>query len=438
DITTDCITLGSTDRNGRHQHENGGGSLNSSEDESYILDNASVASNFSDTTAEDPDDAAALADDQLEEKLSELIDGMAQKSSQGRVNCQEQLVKAFVKKYMPMFIKERYFTICDNIERSLKKGGGAEKAAAAELATVICVQLGNDDSTEEIYKLLKPVLLTMMCDTSVAANIRAKCCTALSNMTFLSGCEIGDVILLMHQLESIFSASYLKGDGGVPNITVETAVLHAAAISAWNLLLTLVNPADIDAVINNEAKRMSLDKLSELLESIHLEVRMSAGEALALIFELGRNYDEAFEEDFAMDISETLKQLATDSHKYRAKKDRKQQRATFRDILQFIENDTVPEIQVKFGKEVLVLDTWTRRKQYEILCNILGPSINIHLTENELLRDIFEIVGPPPTTDIPTYAQSQQERSRKRALNAANNKARTISRGKNRDKRSDF
>ncbi|CAH1982064.1 unnamed protein product [Acanthoscelides obtectus] len=140
---------------------------------------------------------------------------------------------------------------------------------------------------------------------------------------------------------------------------------------------------------------------------------MSAGEALALVYELGRNNDEDFEEDFAMDITETLKQLATDSHKYRAKKDRKQQRATFRDILQFIESDTVPEIQVKFGKEVLVLDTWTRRKQYDTLCNILGPSINIHLTENELLRDIFEIVGPPPTTEIPTYAQNQMERNRK-------------------------
>lgn len=81
----------------------------------------------------------------------------------------------------------------------------------------------------------------------------------------------------------------------------------------------------------------SLEQLSELLESPHLDVRMSAGEALALIFELGRMESDDFAEDFAMDLTDTLKQLATDSHKYRAKKDRKQQRATFRDILQFIE-----------------------------------------------------------------------------------------------------
>lgn len=64
---------------------------------------------------------------------------------------------------------------------------------------------------------------------------------------------------------------------------------------------------------------------------------MAVGEALALVYESGREEDLSFEEDFALDVADTLKQLATDSHKYRAKKDRKQQRATFRDILQFIE-----------------------------------------------------------------------------------------------------
>lgn len=157
---------------------------------------------------------------------------------------------------------------------------------------------------------------------------------------------------------------------------------------------------------------------------------MAAGEALALVYESGREEDLSFEEDFALDIADNLKQLATDSHKYRAKKDRKQQRATFRDILQFIEviflsyyftisyqivsqSDNVPELQVKFGKEVLVLDTWARRIQYETLCNILGPSINAHLSENELLRAIFELLDPPPSNDIPAYAQHQMERNRK-------------------------
>ncbi|KAJ8945113.1 hypothetical protein NQ318_001578 [Aromia moschata] len=368
-------------------------------------------------------------------KLRELLDGLTQKSAQGRTNCFQSLSKAFVKKYMPNFIKDRYFTICDSIERSVKKGGELEKAAAAELATIVCVQLGTDDASEEICKTLKPVLLTTICDNSVSPTARAKCCIALGNITFLSGGEIAEVIILMQQLEAIFSCSYLKGDGTVPNINADTANLHASALSTWSLLFTLVTPGTISSMMKSKTLP-SLEKLSELLESAHLEVRMAAGEAFVLIYELGREESENFEEDFALDVSETFKQLATDSHKYRAKKDRKQQRATFRDILQFIENGTITDIQVKFGKEVLPLDTWTRRKQYETLCNILGPSINIHLTENDLLRDIFEITGSP--ADIPTYPAHQMERFRKRLLNAANFKARTLSRAKNRDKRSDF
>ncbi|XP_057655175.1 interferon-related developmental regulator 2 isoform X2 [Diorhabda carinulata] len=411
------------------------GSFNSSDDESF-MDNASIISNSSEIRSGEDGDDPEMLQEQLEEKLCENIDGLSQKSSQGRINCFETLTKAFIKKCMPVFIRDRYFTICDSIERSLKKGAAAEKIAAVELAAVICVQLGGEEATEEICRLLKPLLLTLICDNTVSPLVRSKCCVALGNITFLSGGEIGDVILLMQQFESIFSASYLKGDGTVPTISPDIGVLHASAIQAWNLLFTLLSPGNIGTMINNSKALPSLEKLSELLESPHLDVRLAAGEALSLIFELGREECDDFEENFALDVTENLKQLATDSHKYRAKKDRKQQRATFRDILQFIENDVVPELQIKFGKETLMLDSWVRRKQYEMLCNILGPSINVHLTDNDLLREIFEIIVPPPVATTPN--QDQMNRYRKRLLNAANYKARTVSRARNRDKRSDF
>lgn len=81
----------------------------------------------------------------------------------------------------------------------------------------------------------------------------------------------------------------------------------------------------------------SLNRLCELLESPHLDVRLTAGEALAVIFELGRDFSCDYEQVWALDLVEVLRDLATDSNKYRAKKDRKQQRANFRDILRYIE-----------------------------------------------------------------------------------------------------
>nr|XP_015838666.1 PREDICTED: interferon-related developmental regulator 2 isoform X1 [Tribolium castaneum] len=414
------------------------GSLHTSDDDSYN-DNNSVISSYSENKSlEDGEDIEEFAHEQFEDKLIEMLDGLSQKSSQGRINCIQSLRKALIKKYVPNFVKERHFTICDSIEKSLKKGGGLEKAAAAELAPLISVQLGEEDAGEIVDKTLRPVLMTVACDGSVGAAARAKCCLALGMMGFLSGRQLGDTLSLMQNLETIFSASYLKGDGSIPNVTAEVANLHAAALSAWTLLLTNMPLGSLTDLMDSKALP-SLDQLSELLESPHLEVRLTAGEALALIFEEGRKDSADFADDFAVYITDVIKKLATDSHKYRAKKDRKQQRATFRDILSYIEDDVVPDVTVKFGREVLMLDTWARRKQYDALCTVLGPGINIHLGENDLLRDIFEITAPiVQPHDTPAHAQQHMERCRKRLLNAAAFKARTISRAKNRDKRSDF
>lgn len=64
---------------------------------------------------------------------------------------------------------------------------------------------------------------------------------------------------------------------------------------------------------------------------------MAAGEAIALILESGRAHDENFLEEHIGELCDAVKQLATDSAKYRAKRDRKAQRATFRDVLRYLE-----------------------------------------------------------------------------------------------------
>lgn len=65
-------------------------------------------------------------------------------------------------------------TIADGIERSLKRGRGAEQAAAAQLAPLMCVQLGVGDCSEELCRDLAPVLMLVAKDPSVSAVARAK------------------------------------------------------------------------------------------------------------------------------------------------------------------------------------------------------------------------------------------------------------------------
>lgn len=408
-------------------------------DEDSVNDNGSVTSIVSETKSiieEGADEVDEQTQEEaFEEKLREAIDGLNQKSAQGRTSSLESVAKAFIKKCIPDFVSDRRMTISDGIERSLKKGRGSEQAAAAQLAPLLCVQLGAGDEAEEVCKLLAPVLSVVAHDTSASYQARAKCCWALGLCCFLSGGEMADVVQLMESFETVFSGSYLKGNGTVPVVSAELASLHAAALSAWNLLLTLMAPCDIYELMSEDSDEFApqINQLSELLDSSHLDVRMAAGETIALAYELGREYNEDFQRANTPQLADKLRQLATDSHKYRAKKDRKQQRSSFRDILHYVEDDSPPDIQVRFGQENLALDSWCRKKQYDAFCQVLGSGMNLHLTENDLVRDIFELgerLSPP------YYAANKQTKHERHMMNSAAFKARTISRNKHRDKRS--
>lgn len=370
----------------------------------------------------------------FEEKLKEAIDGLTQRSAKGRIICFNGIEKLFAIKCVPDFVEDRKITITDSIERSLKKGRWDEQLTAARLSTLLCVQLGAFESAEVVCRDLKSTLIFVANDTAASTNARSECCWALSMNQFLSGNDVTDTLEIIQLLSGIFSGSYLKGNGTIATIATDVAALHAAAISSWTLLLTIMTPADIYNLLASDRSNNympSLNRLRELLASPHLDIRLSAGEALAVIFELGRDFSYDYEQDWALNLIDALKELATDSNKYRAKKDRKQQRANFRDILRYIEEDIIPETHVKFGQETLYLEGWCARIQYNACCRLLGPGINIHLAENQLLREIFNLGNKV----LPVPSSQKTTKLERTLMNAAAFKARTILRNKTRDKR---
>ena len=74
-----------------------------------------------------------------------------------------------------------------------------------------------------------------------------------------------------------------------------------------------------------------------LLQTSDLSVRIAAGELLALMYELGRNVHEEFGYKDRDGVCDLIKELATEGNKHIAKKDLRQQRSSFRDILKTIE-----------------------------------------------------------------------------------------------------
>ncbi|KAI8043704.1 hypothetical protein M5D96_005042, partial [Drosophila gunungcola] len=387
-----------------------------SEDESF--DNVSVYSHVSEVASSEATDE--LANERFEEKFEKALEQATEKSAQ------TPICELLMHRYMPDFVEDRKMTLMDFVEKSIRRGKGQEQVWGARLAPLLVLQMGGD---EGISKAMNQFLLNTVQDKSVGFDARAN---------FL-GCEdVGELVQLMQYFEAIFAGSYLRGDDKTPvSVTAEAGTLHAEALNAWGLLLTLIPSGDFVSLMTTGQNMFpSIKKFLGLLQSTHLDVRMAAGETIALILESGRDHDDDFLEEHIPELSEAVKQLATDSHKYRAKRDRKAQRATFRDVLRYLEEDISPEINIRFGHESLTLDAWSIHHQYSALCTVMGPGMTSQLQENEFIRDIFQL-GPRPTnTGINGNAKVKQSKLERHLVNAAAFKARSITRGKNRDKRS--
>ncbi|KAK2194235.1 hypothetical protein NP493_1g04015 [Ridgeia piscesae] len=392
-----------------------------SDDELENGDNFSVVSSQSDTHSYSADDdhlqrgaeedgSESNVQEEFEEKLRMYIDGLTQKSAKGRTDCLRRLRQALSKKCIYDFITDRKMTMTDGVERCVKKGKGEEAAAACICLNLLLLQLGPGEESEEIYQQLRPTLVTLMADKCVSARARS-----------------ADAIDTMNCLENVFKSSYLKGDRTPPTHNPDICALHASALTAWGLLLSIAPPGVVNDLIDSH-----LSKVSELLLSKDIELRIVAGETLALIYELAREEDEDFEDRGMEQLCEQLKQMSTESHKYTSKKDRRQQRSSFRQIHDAIQQGVSPNTCIKFGKESMMIDSWARKWQYESLCHTLGSGMNVHLQENDLLRDIFQLGAPIPAMAAATSRVSKFERQ---MYNIAAFKARTKARSKFRDKR---
>lgn len=434
----------------------GGGGASDDNDSIPFNDNVSVASLTSSGSlarldemaggggGSDPsaDAAEELSQEELfEDKLREAIDLATQKSANGRAAALQAIAKAFVKKYTPEFVEDRRLTLTDVIERALRKGKCAEQVAAANLAVLVCLQLGPTDAAEDTYKELKSTFLTMMADPTGNAKVRAAVATALGSCCFLAGGEMEECVTLMESFEKVFSRSYTtsRGGGGSPSAHAsqpqqehgsDVLALHTAALSAWTLLLTLLPPAKAFAISQSH-----LSYLCGLLDSSDVELRIAAGEAIAILFEDAWAHDEDAMCDAAEEIAPKLQELSKDSHKYRSKKDRKEQRSSIRDVLRTVEDGESYFERLKINaRESLEIDSWDKKRQYDALCKSLSSGMNLHLTENELVREVFEL-GPVVPLGTANENNKPSKHERLQAHNAAF-KCRTQTRLKNRDKRS--
>lgn len=365
----------------------------------------------------------------IEDQLVEAFDNLTAKSAKTRLVAFETIRKNLTQRYMVDFIYNRKLTILDSINRCIKRSKGQDLGYAATLISIICTTIGPDPETDSTLSELISQLLVLLADQTVQPDVRIKCARSIAICTFIIGIE-GYLEQVMERLFAIFSSSFAKGDGSMPNPSEQVAALHATCLQAWTLLLTAVNSSS--SQLATEIAEETMDKVIELLDSPHLDIKLSAGETLAAMCEIIRAHNSDITPEDFVELCEKLRDLMTDTQKSRGKKDMRQQRSNFREILAAIEEDETPNQIVKFGRERLALESWCRRRQYDAFCDVLGTGINVHLSENEVLRDIFNLGAVIIHMDLPRVKRSDNSYE-----NMIADKNRTKNMRKLRDKRAD-
>ncbi|CAI9723192.1 interferon-related developmental regulator 1-like [Octopus vulgaris] len=417
----------------------GAGSRPSSDDEIDTPDNQSVVSSISDDgyfhpIAEEGHDADGEVDEStvqqnFEDNLRECIDGLMEKSQQTRINCLNNLIKALSTKYICDFLLNVKFTIVESLLRLLKKGKCEEQVLAAHCVGQLFVQLGED--SKDLFEDVRETLMHLLNDHASSVKARQKCADTLSICSFVACRDVLMMRKIMGSLEQVFKESYLKNQKANTNQNDPFSSLYSSALSAWTLLLSIAPNSYIAEMVDSH-----LGNVISMLESPDVELRIVAGETIALMYELQRGIDQDFEGDDIVSLCEMLKQLATDGSKHRAKKDRRQQRSTFRGILKFIEDLESPADMIKFGPECLYLDSWARKKQYDSFCQVLGSGTPQHFQANYLLRDVFDLGAPLLELDGFNLRPKKMTKGERNYYNISVEKKRTKARAKNRDKRS--
>uniref|UniRef100_A0A915D1G7 Interferon-related developmental regulator N-terminal domain-containing protein n=1 Tax=Ditylenchus dipsaci TaxID=166011 RepID=A0A915D1G7_9BILA len=176
------------------------------------------------------------------------------------------------------------------------------------MAALLCLQLGVDleEDLTDCISTMKAIVL----DASASEAIRSLCAQTLGTCVYLSCEQFSTRYDTLQTLKEAWAS--MK-----PAATLTS--LFSSALSAWVLLLERCDSGLISQIINEVQP-----KICSFLESPFVEVRISAGEALAVLFEIAvDDIDEDFRFSNHNHLKDILEQLALDSAKYHAKRTRR-------------------------------------------------------------------------------------------------------------------
>ncbi|KAG9440436.1 hypothetical protein H6P81_020601 [Aristolochia fimbriata] len=370
-------------------------------------------------------------------RLDNYLDALYEKRGSVREKALEGLVSDFASQVQSQFAESNCITLQHQFINSIKRGSASEASLASRALGLLALTVGSGDSAHEILEE-SLVNLAQVLKSGSDSRKQSSVLDCLAVLTFVGGNESEET---QKSMQLIWQLIHPKPRANVGVASKPTPSVVAAAVSAWSFLLTTVDGWRMSSSDWQE----SASYLSTLLDKDDRAIRLAAGEAIALIFEIssfekglrGNNGDSVVEgknsqgifsyvEALKDKILNQVRSLSMEAGgKGSAKKDLNNQRSLFRDVLEFLEYGHCPETSIKMQHgDPLVVSTWSQLIQLNFMKHFLGSGFAKHMQENELLHDVFNFTPKKKQLGGHGHLAASEKRMFK-SPNSAVNKART-------------
>ncbi|XP_028553695.1 interferon-related developmental regulator 1 [Dendrobium catenatum] len=368
--------------------------------------------------------------DSQEFSLEKYLDALYEKRGSTREMALAGLVSAFEGHVLLDFIEDRCITLLHQYITSLKRGSVKEACLAARAVGLLSITGGTGSNTHEIMEESIPPLSRALVSGPDA--VRIFVLDSLAIVTFVGSNNWEETDRIMKVIWEIIHPKSLSKAG---TITKASSAVLVAALCAWSFLLTTLSGWRVDLDMWTEI----ISFLCNLLEKGDRAVRIAAGEAIAVIFEIviaGKlstvtNDLESLEDMpskpkwfvYLLSLKEKITSLVSDlsmeaGGKGTDKKCLNAQRDTFQKIYDYLMDGKRPETSLVVSKKqgVLTTSTWTKLIQLNFLKHFLGSGFLKHAQDNELLHNVFDVIP---------HAESSLSASQKRIARSSGDRMRT-------------
>ncbi|XP_022718699.1 interferon-related developmental regulator 1-like [Durio zibethinus] len=371
--------------------------------------------------------------------LDEAVDALFEKRGSTREKALAVIIDAFNSNLPHQFVETKFATLLHRCLNCIKKGSSKEISLASRTIGLLALTVGPGDNAQEILEeSISPLSLAFKSGSESSKTASLLDCLAV--ITFVGGNDQDETEKSMQIMWQLVQTKL-----GSNIITVKpSAAVITAVVSAWSFLLTTMDVWRLSPKLWLEY----ITYLSSLLGKDDRSVRIAAGEALALIFEMGSLEKFAAEARSFSDglISQGNKSKEGFSHKLglkgkilnqvrdlsaeaggkgSAKKDLNNQRNLFKDVLEFLEYGYSPETSMNIGGNSLQTSTWSQLIQLNFLKRFLGGGFTKHILDNGFLQDVFGFT-PKRRNLLGSEHISNSEKRMYKSPNSALNKARTL------------